>query len=89
MAFFNLFATFETVFVSNRQRTTKCRCDGENRNDIEECGVGIGLLPGDALPDSAFVAGTVSDELGSFRLINPGSGKMLRISCIGYGEIYF
>ena len=51
--------------------------------------MGIGLLPGDALPDSAFVAGTVSDELGSFRLINPGSGKMLRISCIGYGEIYF
>ncbi|MGN0067838.1 MAG: hypothetical protein ACI38V_09630 [Bacteroides sp.] len=51
--------------------------------------MGIGLLPSDALPDSAFVVGTVSDEVGSFRLITPGSGKMLRISCIGYGEIYF
>lgn len=41
-----------------------------------------------SLPDSAFVAGAVSDEQGAFRLINPGSGKLLRISCIGFGEIY-
>ena len=41
-----------------------------------------------SLPDSAFVAGAVSDEQGAFRLVNPGSGKLLRISCIGFGEIY-
>ena len=41
-----------------------------------------------SLPDSAFVAGAVSDEQGAFRLVNPGSGKLLRISCIGFGELY-
>ncbi len=41
-----------------------------------------------SLPDSAFVAGAVSDEQGAFRLVNPGSGKLIRISCIGFGELY-
>lgn len=38
--------------------------------------------------DSAYVVGTVSDELGAFRLTNNGKGSILRFSSIGYNTIY-
>lgn len=41
-----------------------------------------------ALPDSAFVAGTVSDDNGAF-ILQPCDGrKLLRISSIGYTTVY-
>ena len=42
-----------------------------------------------SLPDSAFVAGTISDEQGAFSLANTSDGKILcRISSVGYQTIY-
>lgn len=41
-----------------------------------------------SLPDSAFVAGAVSDEEGSFSLsVEDGKG-VLKVSCIGYATLY-
>ncbi len=41
-----------------------------------------------SLPDSAFVSGTISDEMGSFRLSKIEKGMLVRISSIGYSTIY-
>ncbi|MBQ8521888.1 MAG: outer membrane beta-barrel protein [Bacteroides sp.] len=41
-----------------------------------------------SLPDSSFVAGTVTDENGTFALENDGQGKLIRISSIGYVTLY-
>ena len=41
-----------------------------------------------SLPDSAFVAGTVSDESGSFTLQSEKPDLLLRVSSIGYATLY-
>ena len=41
-----------------------------------------------SLPDSAFVTGTVSDELGAFSLRGEKPKLLLRVSSIGYATIY-
>ena len=41
-----------------------------------------------SLPDSAFVTGTVSDESGAFTLKSEKPDLLLRISSIGYANIY-
>ena len=41
-----------------------------------------------SLPDSAFVAGTVSGEDGSFSLSTEHGKGMLKVSCIGYTTLY-
>ncbi len=39
--------------------------------------------------DSLYINGTTTDSAGRFSIINPdGRGDMLRLSCIGYQEIY-
>lgn len=42
-----------------------------------------------SLPDTTFVAGTISDEQGQFALVTPSGNKMLcRISSVGYQTVY-
>ena len=41
-----------------------------------------------SLPDSAFVAGAVSGEDGSFSLSAEGGKGVLKVSCIGYTTLY-
>ncbi|MBO5079633.1 MAG: carboxypeptidase-like regulatory domain-containing protein, partial [Bacteroidaceae bacterium] len=41
-----------------------------------------------SMPDSTFVSGTISDEMGAFRLTKDEKGKLVRISSIGYSTIY-
>ena len=38
--------------------------------------------------DSTFVSGTISDEMGDFRLLKDEKGTIVRISSIGYATIY-
>ena len=38
--------------------------------------------------DSTFVSGTISDEMGDFRLLKDEKGTLVRISSIGYTTIY-
>ena len=38
--------------------------------------------------DSTFVSGTISDEMGNFRLVKDEKGTLVRISSIGYATIY-
>ena len=38
--------------------------------------------------DSTFVSGTISDEMGDFRILKDEKGKLVRISSIGYTTIY-
>ena len=38
--------------------------------------------------DSTFVSGTISDEMGDFRLLKDEKGQLVRISSIGYTTIY-
>ena len=38
--------------------------------------------------DSTFVSGTISDEMGGFRLTKDEKGELVRISSIGYATIY-
>lgn len=40
------------------------------------------------LPDSVFVNGTVSNEMGIFHIAKSAEGKLLRISSVGYATIY-
>ncbi|MBQ4589847.1 MAG: carboxypeptidase regulatory-like domain-containing protein, partial [Bacteroidaceae bacterium] len=37
-----------------------------------------------SMPDSTFVSGTISDEMGGFRLSKDEKGMLIRISSIGY-----
>ena len=41
-----------------------------------------------SLPDSTFVSGTISDEMGDFRLPKDEKGKLVRISSVGYNTLY-
>ena len=41
-----------------------------------------------SMPDSTFVCGTISDEMGGFRLSKDEKGKLVRISSSGYSTIY-
>ena len=41
-----------------------------------------------SIPDSTFVSGTISDEMGGFRLAKDKKGQLVRISSIGYATIY-
>lgn len=41
-----------------------------------------------SLPDSAFVAGAVSGENGSFSLSAEGGKGVLKVSCMGYTTLY-
>ena len=41
-----------------------------------------------SMPDSTFVAGTISDEMGAFRLTKDEKGQLVRISSIGYATVY-
>ena len=41
-----------------------------------------------SMPDSTFVSGTISDEMGAFRLTKDEKGQLVRISSIGYATIY-
>ena len=41
-----------------------------------------------SLPDSTFVSGTISDEMGDFRLSKDEKGKLVRISSVGYNTLY-
>ena len=41
-----------------------------------------------SMPDSTFVSGTISDEMGGFRLSKDENGQLIRISSIGYATIY-
>lgn len=41
-----------------------------------------------SLPDSAFVAGTITDEDGNFSLADSKKGRLLRFSSIGYTTVY-
>ena len=41
-----------------------------------------------SLPDSTFVSGTISDEMGGFRLSKDEKGKLVRISSVGYVTLY-
>ena len=38
--------------------------------------------------DSTFVSGTITDEMGDFRILKDEKGKLVRISSIGYTTIY-
>ena len=38
--------------------------------------------------DSTFVSGTITDEMGDFRILKDEKGKVVRISSIGYTTIY-
>ena len=38
--------------------------------------------------DSTFVSGTITDEMGDFRLLKDEKGTLVRISSIGYTTIY-
>ena len=38
--------------------------------------------------DSTFVSGTISDEMGDFRLLKDDKGTLVRISSIGYTTVY-
>ena len=41
-----------------------------------------------SMPDSTFVSGTISDEMGSFQISKDEKGQLVRISSIGYATIY-
>lgn len=41
-----------------------------------------------SLPDSTFVSGAISDEMGDFRLSKDEKGKLIRISSVGYLTLY-
>ena len=41
-----------------------------------------------SMPDSTFVSGTISDEMGAFRLTKDEKGQLVRISSIGYATVY-
>ena len=41
-----------------------------------------------SLPDSAFVSGAISDEMGDFRLLKDEKGELIRISSVGYLTLY-
>ena len=41
-----------------------------------------------SLPDSTFVSGTISDEMGNFRFPKDEKGKLVRISSVGYVTLY-
>ena len=41
-----------------------------------------------SLPDSTFVSGAISDEMGDFRLMKDEKGKLIRISSVGYLTLY-
>ena len=41
-----------------------------------------------SMPDSTFVSGTITDEMGGFRLLKDEKGTLVRISSIGYATIY-
>ena len=41
-----------------------------------------------SMPDSTFVSGTISDEMGAFRLTKDEKGTFVRISSIGYATVY-
>ena len=40
-----------------------------------------------SLPDSAFVAGTISDEQGAFSISGSGDNRLLKVSCLGYAPV--
>ena len=41
-----------------------------------------------SLPDSTFVSGAISDEMGDFRLMKDEKGELIRISSVGYLTLY-
>ena len=41
-----------------------------------------------SMPDSTFVSGTISDEMGGFQLSKDEKGQLIRISSIGYATVY-
>ena len=41
-----------------------------------------------SLPDSTFIQGAMTDELGKFQIITPNNGALLKVSCIGYKTLY-
>ncbi len=41
-----------------------------------------------SLPDSTFIQGAMTDEMGRFQIITPNSGALLKVSCIGYKTLY-
>ena len=41
-----------------------------------------------SLPDSTFIQGAMTDEMGHFQIITPNSGALLKVSCIGYKTLY-
>ena len=41
-----------------------------------------------SLPDSTFVSGAISDEMGDFRLLKDEKGELIRISSVGYLTLY-
>ena len=79
-----LLATSLTTLLLHAQETTLIgQLVDEQQQPIEYANVV--LL---SQPDSAFVAGVVSDAQGAFRLVNPGRGSLLRISCVGFADLY-
>ena len=41
-----------------------------------------------SLPDSTYIQGAMTDEMGRFQIITPNSGALLKVSCIGYKTLY-
>ena len=41
-----------------------------------------------SLPDSTFVSGAISDEMGDFRLLKDEKGKLIRISSVEIGRAH-
>ena len=76
-------ASLTTLLAHAQNATISGRLVDEQQQPIEYANVV--LL---SLPDSAFVTGVVSDAQGTFHLTQTGKGCLLRISCVGFADLY-
>ena len=81
--FFLLAASLTSLMLHAQDKNISGRLVDEQQQPVEYANVV--LL---SLPDSAFVAGVVSDAQGAFQLTHSGNGSLLRISCVGFAELY-
>lgn len=80
---FLVVASLTALWAHAQDATISGRLVDEQQHPVEYANVV--LL---SLPDSAFVAGVVSDAQGAFYLTHSGKGCLLRISCVGFADLY-
>lgn len=76
-------ASLSALLAHAQDATISGRLVDEQQHPVEYANVV--LL---SLPDSAFVTGVVSDAQGAFHLTHSCKGGLLRISCVGFADLY-